>query len=95
MSIPNLLPDLIVKTKKPQRKKNDDANYVPHDSDIDSDDDFDKEDDHDDEMVTVKKNKDVRKKTHDKDENYVPSESDDEENIGGIKSRKNKAAGEI
>ena len=46
-------------------------------------------------MVTVKKNKDVRKKKHDKDENYVPSESDDEENIGGIKSRKNKAAGEI
>ena len=34
-------------------------------------------------------------RTKNKDENYVPSESDDEENIGGIKSRKNKAAGEM
>jgi hypothetical protein len=93
MSIPNLLPDLLVKTKKVQRKKNEDANYVPHESDMGSDDDLD---DDDDEIVTVKKNKGARRNRQEKDDNYVPTESDDdEENEGKIKSGKNKASGEF
>ena len=39
MSVPNLLPELISKPRKVLlKKKDDDSNYVPHDSDFGSDD---------------------------------------------------------
>ena len=94
MSVPNLLPELISKPRKVLlKKKDDDSNYVPHDSDFGSDDE-DYDDNNivitEDELVGKKRPVKIKKKQNN-DGNYIPSgtESDEETSEAKCSNKKN------
>ena len=79
MSIPNLLPEIVAKSKK----AHEDDDYKPNESELDSDEIFEA-------LSNNEKKKKVRKKKVNKDENYIPDEIDSEEDDGAKKSNRAK-----